>query len=218
MSNIQIWYWPFGGRTAVARLALAHAGIPCEFNGINSFEQWEEAKKNADLFPTEDIPVMRVDGRLITESAAITQFAGVAANLMPEGPVGYAVVAELLALSEEVLSGFWGTCYYKTSDMMNPGKSEEELKALRDGPYKETLCFYATRVNAIVELNREKSEKHVYGDKLTMADLVVWNFSKMVNEEDCYAERVGAIKRVADMVNSISPNEEFVKLRDQFNS
>ena len=214
--HIKITYWPFGGRTAMARLALAYKGIPVEFDGLDG-ARWAELSKDTKRFPTEDIPTMEVDGRVITESAAIAAYAGALSGLMPTDPQGIATYTEIMSLTEVVLTGFFGTCFYKTMEFANPGVPAEELKARSEGPYRETLFFYAKRVDEIVKLNAAVSDKHVVGTELSMADLAVWNVANLGKSHPNFLEKFDGIARIKAMVDSLEPNAEFVKLRTQFN-
>src|ERR1700745_568650 len=117
--TIEISYWPIGGRTAAARLALAYDGIPVDFEPNTD---WEKAKEDRVTFPTQDIPVFRVNGgRSICESSALTYYAGMLTGLWPKDPLQAAMQLEVIATWEEVLTSPFGTCYYKTFPMFNKG-------------------------------------------------------------------------------------------------
>jgi glutathione S-transferase len=209
--TLKISYWPIGGRAAAARLALTLKDIPHEFEPV-PFDKWQDWKQDTARFPTQDIPVFSVGGRVITQSAALTQYAGLVSGLWPSDPVEAATMVEILGTQEEIFSSFFGTCLLKTLPMFNPGVPEEELAA-RKLKFKDHLRFYASRINDIV-LSNTKSKAYAVGDKLTVADFIVWQLART---EGLEIDKLQGFARVSATVNAIN-KPGFNELRAQFAS
>jgi len=81
MSQLKLSYFDFsGGRGEPARIALRLAGIKFEDHRIPLLD-WPRVKVD---YPYQQVPVMEVDGQLLTQSDAINRLVGKMANLYPE--------------------------------------------------------------------------------------------------------------------------------------
>lgn len=195
--KLTLTYFDFGGRSAAPRLALAYAGIPLEFETI-PWGKWDEWKLDASRFPTEDIPVLRIgDKRVVTQSAAISQYCGLLAGLWPSDPEGAAVNAEIFATVEEIYTSFFGTCMYKTLPMFNAGVSDEEF-AKRQADYHKHLLFYARRVNDIIACGKNR---FAAGDSLSVADFYVWQLPQL--DKTGEVGKMECIARITKLVDDI---------------
>jgi glutathione S-transferase len=83
MAKIKLTYLDFhGGRGEPARLALSIAGIPFEDDRV-PYADWPRRKPTA---PFGHLPVLEVDGQLLTQSNTINRYVGKLANLYPSDP------------------------------------------------------------------------------------------------------------------------------------
>lgn len=173
--KITITYWPMVGRVGPAIMALDYAKIPYERVSA-SFATWAADSQDLARFPLGDIPVMDVDGRVISESHAISHYAGVLAGLWPKDAFESARAFEVLLTIEEVMTGGWGCNYFKTLMLphLNPDLTIEKQQELREGPFKSHLLFYARRINEIIAHNGDNG--FTVGSSLSVADFAVWMF------------------------------------------
>lgn len=209
---IDIWYYDMGGRSAVARLALAYAGIPFTFHPIDMAE-WPSISSDHSRFPLEDIPVLRTGDRVISQSSAISTYAGVLSGLWPQDAVGVARIAEIHSTIEEIYTSYFGTCFYKILPFFNTNVPEVEM-AKRKEEFKQHLTFYAARIDEVVKSNSNTA--YAVGESLTIADFYVWELAVFMAPYGVEAPFEG-INRVAATVNCID-KPGFNELRAQFGS
>jgi glutathione S-transferase len=214
--KIRITYWGFGGRTASSRLALLYGGVPFDFEAV-PYDKWEEWQTDRKRFPTADIPVLTLGDRVLTDSFSIYYFCGQTSGLWPSDPFLGARCVEIMAMTQEIYTGYFGTCLFRTLAVpsVNPDLTEEKAAELRDGPYQEHFRFYMRRVNEIIEANTNKS--YTAGDSLTIADLHVWHLCTFNSEKPWLQEKeFEAVRRIKEMVDAIDKGEEFAKARTEF--
>ena len=81
MLELKLRYFDFnGGRGEVARLAMAIGGVPFEDDRI-PLATWPSVREQT---PFHAVPVLEVDGEVITQSNVINRYVGRLANLYPE--------------------------------------------------------------------------------------------------------------------------------------
>jgi hypothetical protein len=81
MPQLKLTYFDFdGGRGEPARLALHIGGIPFEDRRIG-FKEWDALR---ETMPFRALPVLEVDGRLVTQSNGINRYVGKLAGLYPQ--------------------------------------------------------------------------------------------------------------------------------------
>ena len=81
---IKFYYFKMlGGRGGAIRAALYHG--KCDFEDVTMSWADYQAEVKADKFPALGLPVVEVDGKIITQSLAILRFAGKMSNLYPKG-------------------------------------------------------------------------------------------------------------------------------------
>jgi glutathione S-transferase len=214
--KIRITYWGFGGRTASSRLALLYGGVPFDFEAV-PWDKWGEWQTDRKRFPTADIPVLTLGDRVLTDSFSIYYFCGQTSGLWPSDPFLGARCVEIMAMTQEIYTGYFGTCLFRTLAVpsINPDLTEEKAAELRDGPYQEHFRFYMRRVNEIIEANTNKS--YTAGDSLTIADLHVWHMCTFNSEKPWLQEKeFEAVRRIKEMVDAIDKGEEFAKARTEF--
>lgn len=98
MSALKLTYFDFhGGRGEPVRLALHFGGIAFEDHRF-SFPEFAEVRKNT---PFGQVPVLSVDGQLITQSDAILRYAGKLAGLYPDDALQALICDEISFVVEE---------------------------------------------------------------------------------------------------------------------
>ena len=180
--KIVLSYWPSSGRLTPAIFALTLGGIPFERENL-THQEWATASSDLTRFPLGDIPVMSVDGKVISQSYAIAHYAGVLTGLWPKDAFGSARAMEVMLTAEEIVSGPWGVNYMSTVMLpSNPDLTAEKQKELREGPFKAHLLFYARRLNEIILQNGDNG--FTVGDSLSVADFIIWQMYAMFTSGD----------------------------------
>jgi len=99
-TKIKLSYFDFdGGRGEPARLAMRRAGIAFEDHRI-PLTEWPTAKAD---FPYQQIPVMEVDGKVLSQSNAINRLVGKMADLYPQDNWQAAVCDEVMETVEDAI-------------------------------------------------------------------------------------------------------------------
>ena len=199
---------PASGRLTPTILALTLAGVPFE---RASLAPPGETPKGPSSLPA----LMSVDGVLICESYAVTQYAGVLTNTWPTDALNAARTLEVLLTIKEIAAGSWGVNFMKTvMHPSNPDLTAEKQKELREGPFKEHLLFYARRINEIITQNGHPGFSA--GASHSVADFLVWQIvhqftSGQVDHVPTYIlDEFPAIKKVAANVESIEALKETI--------
>ena len=152
-------YFDFhGGRGEPARLALFMGGIEFEDERI-SFDAWPALKAG---LPLNAIPVLEVDGKLITQSNTINRFVGKLTNLYPTDPWQAALCDEVMDAVEDI--GCQIVATFSATD-------EHERKILREGLAKGPIPLYLGRLQANLE---DRGTGYFADGRITVADLKVF--------------------------------------------
>ncbi|SET07396.1 glutathione S-transferase family protein [Thalassotalea agarivorans] len=106
MAQIKLTYFDInGGRGEPIRLAFHLGNIAFEDNRFN-FAQFPEIKKSA---PLHKVPVMQLDGKVITQSNAMLRYAGKLAHLYPESAEAALFCDEILDAIEDATNALIDT-------------------------------------------------------------------------------------------------------------
>src|SRR5690348_12540185 len=106
MAKLKLTYFDFdGGRGEPARLAMHIAGIAFEDKRIPGPE-WP---KHRDAMPFRAMPVLEVDGKVITQSNTINRYVGKLAGLYPKDDWQAAVCDEIADATEDISSRIGAT-------------------------------------------------------------------------------------------------------------
>jgi glutathione S-transferase len=159
MPNIKLTYFDFhGGRGEPARLALAIGGVPFEDDRVGG-KDWQERKGRT---PFGSLPVLEVDGELLTQSNAINRYVGKLASLYPTDPWQAALCDETMDVVEDV-----GTKIGATLFIADEQEKKRQRKALADGP----ISFFLERLQRSLIA---RGGEWFADNRLTVADLKVF--------------------------------------------
>src|SRR5262245_51013112 len=154
MPKIKLTYFDFhGGRGEPARLALAIGGIPFEDDRV-PLAGWPRHKANT---PFGVLPVLEVEGAVVTESNGINRFVGKLADLYPRDPWQAALCDEAMDAVEDI-----GIKVEATFNLSEDEKRAQR-RALVDGP----IAFYLSRLQQRLEAN---GGQYFAGGRLSVAD------------------------------------------------
>ena len=138
MPKLKLTYFDFhGGRAEPARLAMIIGGIPFEDERI-SFEEHAVALKNR---PFEAVPVLEVDGLVISQSNTITRYIGKLADLYPDDILQAALCDEVMSALEDITHMVVATF----------PMAEDEKKAAREDLAAGAMTVYLKRIEQYLD-------------------------------------------------------------------
>src|SRR6266852_2625949 len=138
MPNLKLTYFDFhGGRGEPARLALSIAGILFEDDRVPGAD-WPRRKPST---PFGSLPVLEVDGAIVTQSNGINRYVGKLADLYPSDPWQAALCDEAMEAVEDITSEVSATF------SLPEDQKKAQRQALADGP----ITFFLTRLQQRLE-------------------------------------------------------------------
>ena len=158
MAKLKLTYFDFdGGRGEPARLALHVGGVAFEDHRIPGPE-WP---KHRDTMPFRAMPVLEVDGRVITQSNTINRYVGKLAGLYPKDDWQAAVCDEIMDATEDISSRIGATI----------AMPEDQKKATREKLVADAL----PRHLEVLQARLQAAGGEYFADRrLTVADLKVF--------------------------------------------
>jgi glutathione S-transferase len=182
MPQLKLTYFDFhGGRGEPARLAFHIGGIAFEDNRFPG-STFAEVRKS---MPLGQVPVLEVDGVMVTQSDAITRYAGKLANLYPTDAFQALLCDEVLDAVEDANVKL-GTTFGLTGDAL-----KEARTAFITGPLPLYLRWLQTQLQA-------HGGEYFADGRLSVADLKVFVFVQGLKS--------GHLDHVpTDLVESIAP-------------
>lgn len=182
MPKLTLTYFDFdGGRGEAARLALHLGGVAFEDKRIAGPE-WPKVR---DQMPFQAMPVLDVDGRIITQSNTINRYVGKLAGLYPKDDWQATLCDEVLDATEDISSRVGATI------AMEPDAKQKAREALAAGAIPRHLQQLEARLMA-------GGGEWFFEKRLTMADLKVYGFTRWL--------RTGVLDNIPkDLVDRVSP-------------
>lgn len=155
MNTLKLTYFDFpGGRAEPARLALHIGGIPFEDDRFAGSD-FAEIRKTT---PLNQVPTLRVNDVVVTQSDAITRYAGKLAGLYPADPFDALLCDEVLGALEDVVIKIVATL----------GLTGDALKSAREALVADAFPRYLRWLDdQLVRRGGEYFSAH----RLTIADL-----------------------------------------------
>jgi len=155
MAQLKLTYFDFsGGRAEPARLAFHIGGVPFEDHRFPPGD-FPEIRKQT---PLNQVPTLHVDGRQVTQSDAITRYAGKLAGLYPEDSLQALLCDEVMAALEDLNVKIGATF----------GLTGDELKSARGALAGDVLPRYLRWLeNQLISHGGE----FLADNRLTIADL-----------------------------------------------
>jgi len=162
MVKLVLTYFPLKARAYAIRLALHIGDVPFTDERL-PFTEWGAKKGGADAdkdFPMGQLPVLKVDDKVLCQSQAILFYCGTLAKLVPTDAWGQTKVLEFLGCVEDVTVMLVPSLHEKDNDKKL--KMRQELVAGQ-------LPGVLSKMDKLVEANGHQG--HVVGSNLTVADL-----------------------------------------------
>ena len=160
MSKLKLTYFDFhGGRGEPARLIMALGDIPFEDERI-SFEEHFDTLKNR---PFEAVPVLEVDGRVISQSNTINRYLGKMAGLYPQDALQAALCDEVMAAVEDATHMVVATFQME----------DKEKKTARESLVAGPITVYLKRFEQYL---KDRGGEYFADNRLTIADLKIYSW------------------------------------------
>jgi glutathione S-transferase len=186
MSQLTLTYFDMhGGRGEPARLALHIGGIAFEDKRF-PFSEFAEVRKST---PLKQVPTLQVDGVLVTQSDAITRYAGKLAGLYPTDAFQALLCDEVLDAVEDVNVKL-GLTFGLTGDAL-----KEARTALVDGPLPLYLGWLQSQLQA-------HGGEFFADHRLTVADLKVFVFLRGLSSGRLDHVPTDLVEKVAPLLNA----------------
>ena len=183
MPGYKLTYFDFdGGRGEPVRIAMHAAGIEFEDERL-SFEEFGKMRHSLRF---SSLPVLEIDGNVVTQSNAISRYVGKMAGLYPDD--------DLQALyCDEVLDALEDVNHYIVPTLFLQG---DELRAAREKLVAGSLTVY---LKGLGQLLARGGNRYFADDHLTVADL------KMLVQTRSL--RSGKMEHIpTDLVERLAPN------------
>lgn len=186
MPQLKLTYFDFhGGRGEPARLAFHLGGIAFEDHRVAA-AQFAELRKST---PLGQLPVLHVDGVQVTQSDAMTRYAGALAGLYPTDPYQALLCDEVLQALEDADIKM-GPTYRMTGDAQ-----KEARTALVNGAIPQYLSWLQTQLEA-------HGGEFFADGRLTVADLKAFVYVRGLNSGRLDHVPTDLVERVAPKLNA----------------
>lgn len=182
MSQYKLTYFDMdGGRAEPIRIAFHAAGIEFEDHRV-SFPEFGATR---DDLRFRCLPVLEIDGEVVTQSNGISRYIGKMAGLYPEDDLQAMYCDEALGACEDLLHAMVQTF----------GLEGDELKAAREKLVDGWLTTFVTGLSEVLARGGE----YFADDRLTIADLKVFVITRWLCS--------GMLDHIpTDLVDRLGPN------------
>ncbi len=182
MDKLKLTYFDFsGGRAEPARLALHIGGIPFDDNRF-AFGDFAEVRKTT---PLDQVPTLHVNDVQVTQSDAITRYAGKLAGLYPEDALQALFCDEVMGALEDINTKIGATF----------GMTGDALKHARETLAADVLPRYLRWLQNQLEAH---GGEFFADHRLTVADLKVFVMLRWFSS--------GKLDHIpADLVEAVAP-------------
>lgn len=183
MPKLTLTYFDFdGGRGEAARLAMVVGGVAFEDKRIPGPE-WPKVR---DSMPFQAMPVLEVDGKMISQSNTINRYLGNLAGLYPNDQWQATLCDEVMDATEDISSRIGATI------AMGPEEKKKARVALVAGAIPRHLEQLAARLKA-------GGGEFFFEKRLTMGDIKVYGLTRWL--------RAGVLDDIPkDLVDRVSPD------------
>ena len=164
MPQYKLTYFNGRGRAEVSRLIFAQAGVEYEDKRVSS-EEWGQLKPQT---PFGYMPILEVDGKILSGSVPIARFLAERYGLAGSNDVENAEIAGIVDLIQD-----FGAEFFKSIFEKDEARKAEIKKKLDE----ELIPKYMTNLEKLVT-----AEGWLYGSKVTYADLLFFDFSSRLPE------------------------------------
>ncbi|RLN31374.1 hypothetical protein BBO99_00006724 [Phytophthora kernoviae] len=159
--KLKLTYFPFPGRAEPIRLALFMGGLAFEDERIGV----DELNSRRSSLPFNQLPVLEVDGEMVSQALAILRYVGTLSGLYsPSNIMEMLRIDEVFSLIDEFYSSYtWNASYFE----QYPMKQLQLRTTLAEETLPKTLGFLENRVSrwgglhSVATLNPIDSPKQI---------------------------------------------------------
>ena len=162
---MKLTYFDFdGGRAEAARIAFSAGHIKFEDHRIN----FATFAKSVQTYPYKAVPVLEIEGEIITQSVAITQYAGKLSGYYPKDSLEQLKCDEILNVIENATQIFGPSV---------KAKDPQKIKLLRE----ELVAGYlSTFISGLGKTLEHRGDKFFSDQRITIADFAVFSWINWV--------------------------------------
>ncbi len=153
-----LYYFAFGGRAAAIRDAFRIGGVEFEDHHV-SFEDFGAMKASNEM-PFGSLPLLKLGGKIISQSNAILRWVGAQSGLYPKDAVAALRVDEALDAGEDMMAPMGASIREE-----DPARKA----AMREDMATNSIPTYFARFEKLIHENGDTG--FLVGDSLTIADL-----------------------------------------------
>ncbi|KAK0063205.1 glutathione S-transferase 1 [Biomphalaria pfeifferi] len=188
MPSYKLTYFNARGRAELSRLLFALAGQEYEDVRV-SREQWPEMKSKT---PFGQLPLLEVDGKVFAQSVAISRYLAREFGLYGETNLEMLAIDQVVGLVQDAVNSS-----VKAYHEIDSQKKIQFLKDLLEAAIPHFL-------SCCEKLLRDNGTGYFVGDKLTLADLMTWNFINGTENRLKVSGLADHFPAVKDLFNKVS--------------
>ena len=158
MPQLKLSYFDFdGGRAEPIRLALAFGNIPFEDHRFPGSE-WPAMKNQT---PLHQVPIMEVDGKIVTQSDSLLRYAGKLSGLYPDDTLEALHCDEAMATVDDIDNKIVPSFFIS---------DDEEKRKVREALVAGPIPLFLGRLETMLN---ERGGRYFAGNRLSVADFKV---------------------------------------------
>merc|ERR1712002_613120 len=160
-------YFDIRVRGEIARLMIAYGGLKIKERRVNiTGDEWANLKPS---MPYGQLPILNISGHVFAQSLAIQKFIAIKAGLYPKNYLAQLMVDQIANAREDLLIA--ESRFFLEQDPVK--------KAEYNATVQKAYPLYLGNFNRYISENPDKSG-YVIGHKLTLADLIIFEGSQTV--------------------------------------
>jgi len=202
--STKVTYFPFEGAAEPIRLALHIGGIPFDDERI-PFDKWPEFKTTT---PFGQMPLLEIDGDLVTQAHAILRWAGKLTGLYPTDFFDAMKCDEALDAMIDINSKIAPTMSYNMPD-------EEQRKKKRAELNDTVLPDAFGKLDKL--LGKNNGGGFIFGGKMTIADLRLSQFARWLKSgilDGVSPDILEQFANIMTVVKSVDADPKVVEWRE----
>lgn len=182
MTNYKLTYFDFdGGRAEPIRIAMHSAGI--EFEDVRwSFPEFGEKRQS---LPFNAVPVLEINGQVVSQSLGISRYMGKMSGLYPEDPLQALYCDEVMGALEDLN-------HYVVQTF---GLEGDALKLAREILVEGRFTVF---INGLAELLKRGGGQYFADQRLTIAD--IWMYVQIKSLQSGKLDHIPT-----DIVDQLAP-------------